>query len=108
MFGRAAKAIGRAFGRKDAEAAPEAAAPTATTEPARRTRQQADTSQRPRSTKKTGDATARRPRKQGGEAAGKREKAVVAPKAKPAGASKKTAPGNSGRRRSKQKPKGEP
>ncbi|EIL89080.1 RNase R [Rhodanobacter fulvus Jip2] len=107
MFGRAAKAIGRAFGRKDDVAPPEAAAPAVTTEPARRTRQQADTSQRPHATKKTGDATARRPRKQGGEAAGKREKAVVAPKTKPAGASKKAAPGNSGRRRSKQKPKGE-
>ncbi|HUH56621.1 MAG TPA: RNB domain-containing ribonuclease, partial [Rhodanobacter sp.] len=107
MFGRAAKAIGRAFGRKEVVPPPAAATPAAASEPARRTRQQADTSQRPGPSKKAGNASARRPRKQGGEAGAKRETAAAAPKAKAGDAPKKGASGSS-RRRSKPKPKGQP
>jgi ribonuclease R len=107
MFGRAAKAIGRAFGRKEVVAPIAAEAPSAASEPARRTRQQAGTSQRPGPAKKAGGASARRPRKQGGEAASKRETAVAAPKAKADSAPKNALSSNSGRRRSKPKPKGE-
>jgi ribonuclease R len=108
MFGRAAKAIGRAFGRKEVAAPPAEAAPAAASEPARRTRQQADTSQHPGPSKKAGNASARRPRKQGGEAGAKRETAAAAPKAKAGDAPKRAGSGNSGRRRSKPKPKGQP
>jgi ribonuclease R len=98
MFGRAAKAIGRAFGRKEVVAPPAAATPPVAAEPARRTRQPSDVSQRPAPAKKTGNASASRPRKQGGEASAKRETA----------AAKTGTPKKSGGRRSKPKPKGQP
>jgi ribonuclease R len=108
MFGRAAKAIGRAFGRKEVAASPAEAAPPAAGEPPRRTRQQADAGQRPNTSRKAGNASARRPRKQGGEAGTKRETAAAAPKARAGDAPKKGASTSSGRRRSKPKPKGQP
>jgi ribonuclease R len=97
MFGRAAKAIGRAFGRKEAVAPPVAATPPVAAEPARRTRRQADVGQRPAAAKKTGNASARRPRKSGGDAAPKRETA----------ATKAKAPKKSSGRRSKPKSRSE-
>jgi ribonuclease R len=107
MFGRAAKAIGRAFGRKEAEApapapAPRKAAASDNSPPRTHgssTRQHAG-EQRPG--RKTEQLSARRPRKEGSGSGSARRGAAPAPAPAAAAAPKKNA-----RRRSKPKPKGQ-
>ncbi|KAA0069011.1 ribonuclease R [Rhodanobacter sp. T12-5] len=109
MFGRAAKAIGRAFGRKEAEAPAPASAPAprkaaASDNPPRRahgssTGQHAG-EQRPG--RKAEQSSARRPRKEGSGSGSARRGAAPAPAPAAAAAPKKNA-----RRRSKPKPKGQ-
>jgi ribonuclease R len=107
MFGRAAKAIGRAFGRKAAPApAPEAPAAPVPSEPTRRARQQpaeAPRKARAPAADTTGQVPARRSRKPTGDGAPGRA-SQRRPDAAPAAAD---APKKSTRRRSRSKPKGQ-
>ncbi|WP_426702962.1 ribonuclease R [Rhodanobacter sp. Col0626] len=98
MFGRAAKAIGRAFGRKEAEVAAPAPRKAAVSDNSTSRSTQTDSTRRPvgeqRQARKSEPSSDRRPRKAG---SAKREPAPAAA----------TAPKKSSRRRSKPKPKGQ-